>query len=259
MLKEYDFFRGNIDKVKMAIARLQQFEPADGYYLAFSGGKDSITLKQLVDLASVKYDAHYNNPTIDPPELVKFIRSQHSDVIFEQPPIPFLRRLETRGFPLRQRRWCCQEYKERGGSGRIVLTGIRWAESNRRKKRHLVETCFRDSTKRYVNPIIDWSNEEVWQFIEENQLLYCSLYNLGWKRIGCLFCPMTYKKQRMLEVKRYPRYKRAFLRSFQKLYLHKLKVNPNSVRSWKNGIEMFNWWISGDQKKQQPDQLTIFE
>lgn len=236
MLKEYDFFRGNIDKVKVAIARLQQFEPADGYYLAFSGGKDSITLKQLADLASVKYDAHYNNPTIDPPELVKFIRSQHSDVIFEQPPIPFLKRLETRGFPLRQRRWCCQEYKERGGSGKIVLTGMR-----------------------YVNPIIDWSNEEVWQFIEENQLLYCSLYNLGWKRIGCLFCPMTYKKQRMLEVKRYPRYKRAFLRSFQKLYLHKLKVNPNSVRSWKDGIEMFNWWISGDQKKQQPDQLTIFE
>lgn len=258
MLKELDLFRGNINKVEMAISRLRQFEPPEGYYLAFSGGKDSITLKRLADLATIRYDAHYNNPTIDPPELVKFIRSQYPDVTFDQPPIPFLKRLETRGFPLRQRRWCCQEYKERGGSGRIVLTGIRWAESNRRKKRKLVETCFRDTTKRYVNPIIDWTNDDVWTFIDREHLPYCLLYDEGWKRIGCLFCPMTYKKQRLAEATRYPKYAAAFRKSFKRLFQYK-KEQGHAVDSWRNGDEMFEWWISGDQKKQNPDQMVMFE
>lgn len=221
MLKEYDLFLGSVNKVERTIMRLRQFEPPEGYYLAFSGGKDSITLKRLADLAGVKYDAHYNNPTIDPPELVKFIRSQYPDVVFERPAVPFLKRLETRGFPLRQRRWCCQEYKEHGGSGRIVLTGIRWAESNRRKKRKLVETCFQDTTKRYINPIIDWANDDVWTFIDREHLSYCLLYDEGWKRIGCLFCPMTYKKQRLAEVTRYPKYAAAFRKSFKRLFQYK--------------------------------------
>ncbi len=258
-LKYFDLFQGKIDNVKIAIARLRQFEPPEGYYLAFSGGKDSIVLKKLADLAKVKYDIHYNNTTIDPPELIYFIRKHHSDVIFSNPEMPFLRKLETKGFPLRQRRWCCEIYKESGGTGRVVLTGIRWQESARRKKRQLVETCFRDTTKRYLHPIIDWQNTDIWDFISLYHLPYCCLYDQGWKRIGCLFCPMTYKKQRIRECFSYPGYVRAFLRSFARLYAHKKKINYDSVRAWKDGDEMFRWWIAGDQKKPDSDQTVMFE
>ena len=63
------------DKVQTAIKRLQTFEPPEGYYLAFSGGKDSVVVKALADMANVKYDAHYALTSVDPPELVHFVKS----------------------------------------------------------------------------------------------------------------------------------------------------------------------------------------
>lgn len=57
-------------KVEVAIERLKAFEPPDGFYLAFSGGKDSIVVKKLADMAQVKYDAHYSVTSVDPPELM---------------------------------------------------------------------------------------------------------------------------------------------------------------------------------------------
>lgn len=73
------------NKVKKSIERLKAFEPPEGYYLAFSGGKDSVTCKALLDMAGVKYDATYRVTTVDPPELVRFIKNVHPDVKREVP------------------------------------------------------------------------------------------------------------------------------------------------------------------------------
>ncbi len=62
-----------LSKIEVAIERLRMFEPEAGYYLAFSGGKDSVVIKALADMDKVKYDAHYNVTSVDPPELVRFI------------------------------------------------------------------------------------------------------------------------------------------------------------------------------------------
>ena len=79
-LIENDLFNGEINKVNLSIKRLKEFEPKEGYYLAFSGGKDSIVIKKLAEIAGVRFDSHYNNTTIDPPELIYFIRKFHPDV-----------------------------------------------------------------------------------------------------------------------------------------------------------------------------------
>lgn len=50
-----------------AIDFLRQHEPQEGYQLCFSGGKDSIVMRHLADLAGVKYKALFNCTTIDPP------------------------------------------------------------------------------------------------------------------------------------------------------------------------------------------------
>ena len=72
-------------KLEVAIQRLKTFEPSEGYYLAFSGGKDSVVIKALADMAGVKYDAHYNVTSVDPPELVRFIKEKYPDVMWEYP------------------------------------------------------------------------------------------------------------------------------------------------------------------------------
>lgn len=66
--------------VAKAVERLKLFEPSEGYYLAFSGGKDSVCIKALANMAKVKYHAHYNIVGVDPPELVDFIKKHHPDV-----------------------------------------------------------------------------------------------------------------------------------------------------------------------------------
>lgn len=135
------------DKVDKAIMRLQTMEPPEGYYLCFSGGKDSVVIKALADMAGVKYDAHYNVTGIDPPELVKFIKDRFKDVEFDTPHDKQGKRItmwslipQRKMPPTRLVRYCCQELKERGGEGRFVITGVRWAESARRKNsRHMAE------------------------------------------------------------------------------------------------------------------------
>ena len=83
MIHQFDL--NGYDKVEKAIMRLRTYEPPEGYYLCFSGGKDSVVIKALADMAGVKYDAHYAVASVDPPELVRFIKDKHPDVAFNIP------------------------------------------------------------------------------------------------------------------------------------------------------------------------------
>lgn len=137
------------DKVQVAIERFQTFEPSDGYYLAFSGGKDSCVIKQLANMANVKYESHYTLTSVDPPELVKFVKS-FDDVVIDIPKYPENYKNpklagkqitmwnlipEKKMPPTRIVRYCCKELKESRGEGRFVVTGVRWQESTQRSYR----------------------------------------------------------------------------------------------------------------------------
>ena len=143
MLKELTL-EGEIDKVQIAINRLKLHEPPEGYYVAFSGGKDSCVILDLVKRAGVKYDAHYNLTTVDPPELVQFIRREYPEA-WEQRNKPEKTMwdliVQKRMPPTRLVRYWCQYLKEGGGIDRIVITGVRHQESAKRAKRKMVETC----------------------------------------------------------------------------------------------------------------------
>ncbi len=121
---------GKIDRVKIAIERLKSFEPPEGYYLAFSGGKDSIIIYELCKMAKVKFDTHFNFTTVDPPELVSFIKEKYPRVEFHRPEISMFKLIPKKLMPpTRLARYCCAALKEYGGKGRMVITGNRWKES----------------------------------------------------------------------------------------------------------------------------------
>ncbi len=259
-----------MDMVEVAIERLKAFEPKEGYYLAFSGGKDSVTVKALADMAGVKYDAHYNVTSVDPPELVQFVKS-FPDVHFDFP-LDDKGRVKTMWNiigeshnsmpPTRIVRYCCKDLKESQGGGRFVITGVRKDESVRRAKTRSEVEYYKNKSswgvaidsdnptpemfyhcktyyKKVLNPIVDWTTEEVWEFIKEYGVRYCCLYDKGFKRLGCIGCPMATHKERMKEFELWSKYKENYIRAFNKM----LKNHP-SKRNWKTGEEVFDWWIS---------------
>lgn len=253
MLIENTIF-GMRDKVKIAIERLKEYEPPEGYYLAFSGGKDSQTVYELAKMAGVKFDAHMNLTSVDPPEVIEFVKKNYPGVELHRPQkTMFQLIIENKTPPTRLMRYCCREIKEVGGSGRFVITGIRAQESTKRVKRRMVEVCMRDNTKRYIHPIFDWSESDVWDFIKSRKLPYCKLYEEGWKRIGCLACPMASEKEREFHLQRYPQIRKAYLRAFE-IMLQKRE----DKKGWQTPEEVMHWWIYG-QEKIPEGQFSIFD
>ena len=260
-LVENDLFLGEVDKVKVAIERLKTFEPAEGYYLAFSGGKDSVVIKRLAEMAGVKFETHYHLTTVDPPELVHFIKEFHPDAIWHRPEKNIAERMYDKGVaPTRMIRWCCDEYKERGGAGRFVITGVRWYESARRARtRRMNETCFRDKTKHYLNAIVDWEDSDVWDFIHSQQVPYCSLYDEGFKRLGCVLCPMTTPANKMKEAARWPKIESNWKRWIYRLW-EKQKEKRGDDYNFRTPEEYWNWWITGKGGQgQNPDQMKMYD
>src|SRR3990167_4817746 len=116
-----------LNKVEVAIGLLRAWEPPEGYYLAFSGGKDSVAIYDLAQKAGVKFDAHYCVSPIDPPQIYQFIKEHYPDVQWDNHARGFWKLVVRKGLPMRQSRWCCQIIKEAGGHGRNVIVGNRRA------------------------------------------------------------------------------------------------------------------------------------
>lgn len=260
------------EKVERAIAILREHEgkalelSPHGYWLAFSGGKDSCVIKDLARRSGVRHRCVYNQTTIDPPELVRFIKDKHKDVEWNRPKRNFFRALiDSNGPPTRLIRWCCEEFKESGGDGQVKILGVRSAESLKRKKNWSEITPWRSSLGGFaVCPIVAWSDDDVWDYIRGNHVPYCSLYDEGWKRLGCVGCPMA-GKNRHQEFVRWPGFMKAWQSAFRK-YFESRKGKPNRygepryIERFDTWMDYWNWWMSErPSSAEEDDCLGLFD
>lgn len=241
---------------KLALA----YDPVNHFFLAFSGGKDSQCLYHIVKMSGVKHQTHMNLTSIDPPEVIRFVRTEYPDVILEKPKDSIFNLAVKKGIlPTMRMRWCCAEYKENAGAGKVTLIGIRHTESSRRARRKEVETsnhgysgdldglaeyrrernsgrkprrgtfsiinvsgesevgCIRGKESLLISPIIDWTESDVWTFLDTLGIKHCCLYDEGWRRIGCICCPMSSVAHKREEEKRWPHVKRGWIRAIKKI------------------------------------------
>jgi phosphoadenosine phosphosulfate reductase len=232
------------NKIETAIEVIRQ-NATEPYYVTNSGGKDSTVLRDLVLRSEVAADFHYNVSPIDPPEVYQRLKTECPETKWEYQCKNFWGIVDKKGLPTRTRRWCCEKIKEGGGSGRIVLTGIRWAESARRSQRCMIEPDRKDKSKRYLHPIICWSDAEVWEYIHLRHLTFLTLYAKGWTRVGCIGCPMSSNQKR--ELANYPKiaylwktHGAIFFNTHEDNETHKLLGTPENF---------WNWWLSGKSVK----------
>lgn len=252
--------------------------------ITYSGGKDSDVLLRLAENSGIPFEVLHSLTTADAPETVYHVRDT-------------FRRMEEKGVkcvidahvqpdgkrvtmwnliprklmpPTRIVRYCCAILKEGGGKGRFIATGVRWAESQKRKSRGLIEVQTKDIRKRLtlmndndetrmqfetcqlkgqrtVNPIVGWTTADVWDYVAMEHIPVNPLYSCGFCRVGCIGCPMA-GKHRKMEFERYPKIKLAYIRAFDRMLEERRRRGKmeGGMRWGDNGLDIFNWWMEND-------------
>jgi len=209
------------DKIQQAIDFLRTHEPPEGYDVRFSGGKDSIVTYDIVRKSAVNYTVHYNFTTIDPPEVSRFILQYYPEVKWIRPKKTFYQYLLKIGLPTKVKRWCCGKLKHRvhpKDCSRHIIVGIRSEESPKRAQRGMISYNPDSRTMQYC-PIYHFREDEIWEYIELNNLSYPSLYDEGFSRIGCVVCPFICRTGALQRHKqRWPQIYKRFEETVAQLY-----------------------------------------
>lgn len=196
----------------------------DIFHVAFSGGKDSIVLLDLVQKALPKdeFVVVFGDTQMEFPDTYDVIDKVEAKCRTDG--IRFYRAkshmdaLESwRQFapPSRVLRWCCSVHKStpqviklREALGKhnycgLAFVGVRGAESSRRSEYEYESDGIKQKGQRSANPILDWTSGEVWLYIYANKLITNETYKKGNPRAGCLLCPMSPGKADYLRYENY--------------------------------------------------------
>lgn len=260
--------------------------------LPTSGGKDSSVCVELALRGGIQFEVQHNHTTADAPETVRFVRQEFArlEALGVKCTInyPVYKGKRTSMWslipqklmpPTRIMRYCCAVLKEQGGNGRFITTGVRWAESSRRKRdRGVFEAYTRNkenkivlkgeeqepskifegckvAAKRVVNPIVDWTDNQVWSFLQDAKVPVNPLYECGFSRVGCIGCPMASKK-RYAEFRRWPAYEKLYIQAFDRM-LDERRARGKLDGNWMTGgtgQDVFRWWMEEDVL---PGQISV--
>ena len=108
--------------------------------------------------------------------------------------------------------------------------------------RRLSEIC---TAKRKImlNPIIDWSDSDVWEFITLHKIPMNPLYNQGFKRVGCIGCPLSSRGRKELE--NAPKYKKAYFKAVVKHFEYRKERGLGLDGIMETPEKYFEWWLKG--------------
>lgn len=216
----------------------------------FSGGKDSVVVHHLVRQINSDIPFYYANTTIDPAGTVPFIRNNFPDVMILNPKESFYQLIKRKGLPTRLNRYCCEYLKEYVGIGKNMFEGVRSAESKNRQGRDYIQCDSRKSYKggQHIYPIYDWTDEDVWEYIEHYNLPIAPSYKKAggcMDRLGCVGCPLVSRKgARQSEFDVYPKYFDATKRAIGIGMANNPQWKLSKLTGGDSELAM-KWWLTG--------------
>ena len=107
-----------------------------------------------------------------------------------------------------------------------------------------------------VNPIYEWSDYDIWNYIQTREVKVNPLYAKGYKRVGCIGCPMGSYRGMVREFHDYPIYRNNYVKAFDRMI--KAREEAGLKNEWKNGEEVYLWWI-GEWTRMVKGQISIDE
>lgn len=271
-----DLIQQSIERIKLAAETSKRLYHAP-LIVTTSGGKDSSVCVELAQRAGIEFEIQHNLTTADAPETVRFVRQEFKRL--EEKGVkctvilPYYNGVRCSMWslipmkgtpPMRTKRYCCTVLKEQNSRDRCIVTGVRWAESANRAKnrgiyeagrgvilnndnegRAFAENCQLKGT-RVFNPIVDWTDDEVWDFIRSEKIPVNPLYECGFSRVGCIGCPMAGKHGREIAFAKWPGYKRLYIRAFQKMLEERARRGKleDGMRWGETAEDVFHWWMS---------------
>jgi len=198
----------------------------DCFHVAFSGGKDSCVLLDLVKKALPKgsFVVVFGDTGMEFPDTYEIINKTKQQCAEDE--IPFYiakshlnpkESWELFGPPSRVLRWCCSVHKStpqtlklREVTGKndfigLDFVGVRAQESFARSTYKYENYGAKQKGQFSHNSILEWTSAEIWLYIYANDVLINEAYKKGNGRAGCLFCPMSGGTSDYLRRKSYPK------------------------------------------------------
>ena len=247
-------------KVEQAV-KLIQLAGADGdvVEVAYSGGKDSDVLLELTKMAGIKHRAIYKNTTIDPPGTLAHVKEAGAEIL--KPKKTFFELVREKGSPNRFTRFCCSELKEYKVLDKVIM-GVRKAESTKRAASYSepTECRFYGSKKEHVEafyPILEWSDQDVLEFIVERGLKIHTIYYREdgsidvTRRVGCMCCPLASTRKRLEQFKKWPNMVKAYIKA-----QHAFRENHPTSLNARRYPTVYDWFFREaffDKQKQYDD------
>lgn len=197
----------------------------DCFHVAFSGGKDSMVLLELVKKA-LPHNAFmvvFGDTKMEFPDTYKLVNIVEQQC--KEDGIAFYRAASHLGAeeawrlfgaPSTVLRWCCSVMKSTPqtlkirdilGKDNFVgadFVGVRAEESIKRSEYEFESYGKKQKGQHSQNPILDWNSAEVWLYIYSRKLPINEAYKKGNTRAGCLFCPMGRGKADSFRQMSYP-------------------------------------------------------